>query len=58
VTLPSLELPDPPQECLVCGEPIRVVGMCAACEEREDAERRRQSGNEYRRLAQIRMEGK
>lgn len=32
--LPSLEEPPPGDSCPHCGEPRRIVGFCATCEER------------------------
>ncbi len=33
--LPSLEEPDPGTRCPVCREPVRMVGYCGACQERD-----------------------
>lgn len=51
--LPSLE---PGTECKYCGEPCPVEGFCGACEDRMDEERRIESSNRYRRMAQIELE--
>lgn len=50
--LPSLEEPEPGARCEFCGEPIRVVGFCAECDDRLAREKRIESSNDYRRAAQ------
>lgn len=56
--LPSLEVLTTPRECEHCGEPIRLIDppFCAACDDRKKTEARIQSGNDYRRDAQYRLD--
>ena len=56
MTLPSLELI--PAECPYCGEATMLTApaYCAVCEDRLLEERRRESGNEFRRQAQIALD--
>ena len=54
--LPSLELV--PGECSYCGAPTMITApiYCAECDARFAEERRRESGNEFRRQAQIALD--
>jgi tRNA G26 N,N-dimethylase Trm1 len=57
MNLPGIDDPKGAR-CEECGEPLAMVDpvYCGACEDRLDEERRRESGNEYRKLAQIALE--
>ena len=51
--LPSLE---PGPECTYCGEPCPVDGYCDPCSDRIATEKRIESGNRYRQMAQLQLE--
>lgn len=56
--LPSIDAPREPVFCKDCGEELVLVApsFCGACEDRHKTEAIIDSGNEYRRLAQFRLD--
>jgi len=56
--LPSIDAPIEEAYCDTCGAELTIVDppYCAVCEDRRDTERRIQSGNDYRRKAQIALD--